>query len=112
MRKTNKADRTSVKAVDTLRPRAGVRTTAVDCYRSGVSAPVYPAAGRRCACPPAHILAEVAVAGEANGDRDLGDRLVGAEPQFLCPADAPIDPVEQRRFAGGSMEGHSEILRD
>src|SRR3546814_10187975 len=83
MRKTNKADRTSVKAVDTLRPSAGVRTTAVDCYRSGVSAPVYPEAGRRCACQPAEIVAEVAVAGEANGDRDLGDRLFGAEQQFL-----------------------------
>src|SRR3546814_10737401 len=97
MRKTNKADRTSVKAVDTLRPSAGVRTTAVDCYRSGVSAPVYPEAGRRCACQPAEIVADVAVAGEANGDRDLGDRLFGAEQQFLCPEDAPFDQVAMRR---------------
>src|SRR3546814_1514431 len=57
------------------------------------------------------IVGEVAVAGEANGDRDLGDRLFGAEQQFLCPEDAPFDQVAMRRCAGGSLEGLSEMMR-
>ena len=50
----------------TLCASAGVRRAAVDCCRSGVSAPVYPEAGRRCACQLPEIVGEVAVTGETD----------------------------------------------
>jgi len=62
-----------------------------------VSAPVYSEAGRRRTCQLPEIVGEMAVTGEANGNRDLGDRPVGAEQQFLGAADAPFDQVAMRR---------------
>ena len=75
--------------------------SATDRHRSAfpASAPVNPEARRRCACQLPEIVGEMAVAGEADGERDLGDRPVGAEQQLLGPADARSPSTIRRRSA-------------
>lgn len=53
----------------------------------------------------------MAVAGEPEGKRDLGDRPVGAKQEFLGSVDAPFDQVAIRRCAGGCLEGFTEMVR-
>ena len=53
----------------------------------------------------------MAVAGEPDGKRDLGDRPVCAEQKLLGPESTPLDQVAMRRRPGGALEGFAKMMR-